>query len=424
MSENKLAQQVAEYVSSERLHKRLMELARFGGRDDGGVSRETLTELDTQARRYLIDWARSLGCKVYQDGCANLFFRLEGEQDLPPILTGSHIDTQPVGGKYDGAYGVVAGLELIEALRAAGVTPRRPVEVVSWTNEEGSRFAPGAMGSSAYADPSLLPTYLRARDAAGISLSEALEQTLAATCDVPLTRLGGKPDAYIELHIEQGPVLERMGCELGVVSTIQSVRWYSIACSGRMGHAGTTPMDERVDAMVAATELATRIRALAETLFSQGLRFTIGRWQASPNSVNTIAGNVEFTLDVRCVDEQVLSSFEQSLQELIEAYQWAGHIRLGTFFKRGTTHFDPQIVEVVQSACATTCEKLGKPGPVEMTSGAFHDAMYLAEVCPSAMIFVPSRAGISHNANEYTSPEQLYIGARALTHAVAELACA
>ena len=418
-----LAQQVAAHVDQARLDRHMMALAAFGGREDGGVSRQTLTELDIHARRYLIDWARDLGCSVYQDDCANLFFRLEGQLDLPPVLTGSHIDTQPVGGKYDGAYGVVAGLELIEAIRASGITPRRPIEVVSWTNEEGSRFAPGAMGSSAYAEPSRMGSYLSAVDATGVRLSDALVEVFSATDDVPHRALGGLPKAYLELHIEQGPVLERQARPLGIVSSIQSVRWYSVTCTGRMGHAGTTPMEERADAMASANELAVRIRALAGHWFEQGLRFTIGRWQVSPNSVNTIAGRVEFSIDVRCVDDQLLNLFDQQLRQLIEHYRWAGFTDLGCFFERRTTRFAPQIVEVVRRACESTCGQLGLSGPIEMTSGAFHDAMYLAEICPSAMIFVPSRGGISHNAAEYSSPEQLYIGARALAVAVTELAC-
>jgi N-carbamoyl-L-amino-acid hydrolase len=422
--EDASAARVQDAVDEARLNAAVAALARFGGRDDGGVTRETLTPIDLAARRYLIDHARSLGCDVAIDACGNLFFRRAGQADLPPVLTGSHIDTQPVGGKLDGAYGVVAGLEVIHALNDAGVETRRPIEVVAWTNEEGARFAPGAMGSSAFVEPARLATYRESRDAEGIVFGAALDAALAASADLNRRALRSPVEACIELHIEQGPVLEAAGVPLGVVTAIQSVRWFTVALTGTAAHAGTTPMEVRSDAMHAAVSLAHRLYAFAAGAAQRGLRLTLGRWRVAPNSINTIPGKVDFTIDVRCVDESVLDEFERALRTSIADVDggWAGAIELEKTFSRATTPFPAPMLEVIERGCARAAAAAGAPPPLQVTSGAFHDAMYLADLCPTAMIFVPSRAGISHNPAEYTDPHELYLGAQALAYAVTELA--
>ena len=411
-----------DHVQHDRLLSVIAELAAFGGRTDGGVSRETLTDIDLQARRYLIDLARSRGCSVTIDDCANLFFRRPGTSDLPPVLTGSHADTQPVGGKLDGAYGVLAGLEVIAALNDAGIETLRPVEVVAWTNEEGCRFGPGAMGSSAFVAPGCLPTYRKSVDAQGVSFGDALDLALQAVPDVPRRAMAEPMSACVELHIEQGPVLERALVPLGVVTGIQSVRWYRIQVTGTAGHAGTMPMGERADAMAAAVGLAQQLYAYQAVEAGEKLRLTLGRWQVSPNSINTIPGAVEFTVDVRCVDEQVLVQFEAALKQIIQAYSWAGQIEFESLFSRPPTHFPAAMLELIEQACARACSNASLAAPLRMTSGAFHDAMYLAEHCPTAMIFVPSKGGISHNAAEETAPHELFLGVQALAYAVTSLA--
>jgi N-carbamoyl-L-amino-acid hydrolase len=420
--ESAAAEQVLAHVDHDRLQEALAALARFGGRDDGGVSRETLTEIDLDARRHLIDRARALGCEVETDDCANLFFRRAGKADLPPVLTGSHADTQPVGGTLDGAYGVVAGLELIAALNDAGVDTLRPIEVVSWTNEEGSRFGPGAMGSSAFVDPARLPAYLDATDGSGMRFGDALANALRATADVRRRPLRQAIDACVELHIEQGPVLERAGVPLGVVTGIQSVRWYRVACTGVAAHAGTTPMEDRSDAMAAATGIARQLYACAADEAGSQLRLTLGRWEVSPNSVNTVPGRVEFTVDVRCVDASVLERFERTLHDVARAHPWRGSVEIACFFSRAPTRFPDAMVSVVERACVRVCELSAQQAPLRLTSGAFHDAMYLADHCPTAMIFVPSKGGISHNAAEETSPADLFLGAQALAYTMVVLA--
>lgn len=416
------AEAAQDHVDSERLKVAIAELARFGGRDDGGVSRETLTDIDLQARRHLIDRARSLGCVVEVDDCANLFFRRPGKVDLPPVLTGSHADTQPVGGKLDGAYGVVAGLEVIQALNDAGVQTVRPVEVVAWTNEEGSRFGPGCMGSSAFVDPVRLAGFRRVVDGNQVSFGEAIDRALQAIPDVPRRALKLPLSGYVELHIEQGPVLERAGVPLGVVTGIQSVRWYRVKASGMPAHAGTTPMELRADAMAASVQVAHQLYSEAGNLSGSQLRLTLGRWVVSPNSVNTIPGEVEFTIDVRCVDEQVLAKFDETLKEIVKGQTWRGHMTLECFFERRPTRFPADMLALVEEACARACRLASKRGPIPLTSGAFHDAMYLAEHCPTAMIFVPSKGGMSHNAAEETDHADLVMGAQALAYAVTRLA--
>ena len=416
------ADRAQDHVKSDRLQLAITDLAKYGGREDGGVSRETLTDIDLQARRYLIDRARSLGCEVSIDECANLFFRRPGKTDLPPVLTGSHADTQPVGGKLDGAYGVVAGLEVIEALNDADIETRRPVDVVVWTNEEGSRFGPGAMGSSAFVEPSRLIAYRESVDGNDVCFGLALDSALLAVPDVPRRPLGCPISSCVELHIEQGPVLDRAHVPLGVVTGIQSVRWYRVKVTGMAAHAGTTPMDERSDAMAAAVGLSHRLYAYAAQAAASHLRLTLGRWLVSPNSINTIPGSVEFTIDVRCINDSELTQFDVTLKDMVNCPPWRKTISFECIFSRPSTHFPATMLTLIEKACARACKKASLAVPLPLTSGAFHDAMYVAEQCPTGMIFVPSKGGVSHNAAEETNPRDLFLGAQALAYAIAVLA--
>lgn len=427
MNENSTQQQLAltvqEYVNAERLKIAIMSLAEFGGREDGGVTRQTLTEIDLASRRFLINRARALGCVVEVDECANLFFRRSGlNEDLPPVLTGSHGDTQPVGGKLDGAYGVLAGLEVVAALNDAGVHTRKSIEVVAWTNEEGSRFGPGCMGSSFYVDPSRLRQYRTSLDNNKSSFGRAVDRAIKEIPEVPLRKQRRPLDSYIELHIEQGPVLENAGVTLGVVTGIQSVRWYTVKVTGMAAHAGTTPMDVRQDAMAAAVQVAHQIYAEAAAYAASQLRLTLGHWSISPNSINTIPGEVEFSVDMRCVDEKVLADFDAVLKSIVVGHAFSKHIEVTCIFERESTHFPPPMLDMIEDACVRTSLLNGKALPLRLTSGAFHDAMYLAGVCPTAMIFVPSKNGISHNATEDTDHDDLVIGVKALASAVTGLA--
>ena len=413
------AESALQHVDARRLEASIAALARYGGRDDGGVSREALTDIENEARRYLVDKARSLGCEVAIDDCANLFFTRKGTETLPPVLTGSHVDTQPVGGKLDGAYGIVAGLEVLQALNDANVRTRRPIEVVVWTNEEGCRFSPGAMGSSAFVAPDRMQAFRESVDGDGVTLREALDKSFARMSDVPRRAQKIPVAAFVEAHIEQGPVLEKAGAPLGAVTGIQSVRWYKVDCPGVAAHAGTTPMDVRRDAMTTALDLAQRLNALASTEpYRSSMRLTLGNWVVRPNSINTIPGQVVFSIDVRSGDERVLEAFEKALHGIVDAHRDAREIKVERIFARAPTHFPDELQALVAKGCA---EAAGRD-PVRMISGAFHDSMYLAEHCPTCMIFVSSRDGISHNAAEYSSPGDLYLGAKALAYVVTTLA--
>ncbi|MBC2384675.1 M20 family metallo-hydrolase [Pseudomonas sp. WS 5106] len=398
-------------VSSTRLQGLLDTLATFGPSANGGMNRQALSEEDLQARAWLIDEARKLGCTVWTDACANLFLRRDGREDLPPVMTGSHIDTQPTGGTLDGCYGVMAGLECLHALHDANVLTRRPIEVVVWTNEEGSRFSPGAMGSSAYIEPARLAAYRNNLDKDGVSVGQALDAHALRFADIPL-RDKIQTHAFVELHIEQGPVLEQADIPLGVVSGIQGVRWYQVRCTGASAHAGTTPHAMRNDAMLLAMNTVRHIDALADTLARDDKRLTFGRWNVFPNAINTIAGEVTFSIDFRHADPAVLAAFDAQLSDCLPATA-----ELTSLFSHAPTAFDPKILSVLEQACDAS----GLPWET-LRSGAFHDAMYLAEHCPTAMLFVPSRDGISHNPLEFTEPTQLLAGAQALAWSLVALA--
>jgi len=406
-----LSRRAAYAVSGTRLNASLEDLARFGARDDGGVDRPALSPDDLAARAWLLERATALGCTVFTDACANLFIRRAGSSDLPPVMTGSHIDTQPTGGRYDGCYGVMAGMECLAALHDAGIETLRPIEVAVWTNEEGTRFSPGAMGSSAFVQPDRLDTYRTGRDADGITLADAI-----AEHDRALPNLAPRAlielHAFVELHIEQGPILEQAGIGLGVVSGIQGVRWYQIHCTGSAAHAGTTPMAVRRDAMLLAMHTATRITALAESLAGADLRLTFGRWHVLPNAINTVPSNVTFSVDFRHADPEVLAAFDARLAECLSTDCVAT-----PEFVHAPVQFAVQVIDTVKAAC----EDLAQPA-LTLRSGAFHDAMYLADHCPTGMIFVPSRGGISHNPAEFTEPEDLEAGTRILAWCLTELA--
>lgn len=398
-------------VSATRLQQLLDTLATFGPGRDGGMNRQALSEEDFAARAWLIGAARNLGCQVWTDACANLFIRRDGREDLPPVMTGSHLDTQPSGGTLDGCYGVMAGLECLYALEDAGVRTRRPIELVVWTNEEGSRFSPGAMGSSAYVEPARLVDYRANLDATGMSVGAALDAHAERFADLPLR--GKIPaHAFVELHIEQGPVLEQAQVPLGVVTGIQGVRWYQVRCKGASAHAGTTPAPMRRDALLLAMESLGRIDALAERLAGADKRLTFGRWSVFPNAINTIAGEATFSIDFRHAEPPVLEAFEAGLRACLPA-----DAELSSLFSHAPTAFDPAVIGVLEQGCTATGLAWQS-----IRSGAFHDAMYLAEHCPTAMLFVPSRDGVSHNPLEFTEPAQLLAGAQALAWSLVALA--
>ena len=407
----------AEGIDETRLWQRHMAMARFGARPDGGVNRQALSAEDIAARRQLIQWAEARGFACAVDPIGNLFVRRAGrEADLPPVLTGSHLDSQPSGGRFDGAYGVLAGLEVLEALEDAKIATRRSVEAVAWTNEEGSRFQPGAMGSAAFVGRMALDALRATVDRAGVRLGDALDATLAAIPGVARRALGFPVAAYVESHIEQGPLLEAEGKTIGAVTGIQGSRWFAVEVKGEEAHAGTTPLKIRKDALKAAVAMVSALEALMADA-TDVVRFTVGRFEVSPNSPNTVPGRVLFTVDFRHPDPAVLQRLGDQVEATCRAQARGCPVTVTPTFDAPPTHFTPDIVKAVSAAAA----RLGLPHR-DIFSGAFHDAKFLAEVAPTGMIFVPCARGVSHNPAESATPSDLAAGARVLAEVVAELA--
>ena len=408
-------------VDQARQWERLMEMARIGAIPGDGVNRACLTDLDRQARRLLISWAEALDLAVSVDALGNLFLRREGtEVGLAAVLTGSHMDTQPNGGRFDGIWGVIAGLEALQALREAGVATRRPIEVVAWTNEEGGRFAPGCMGSMAYAGFKPADSWDGITDNDGTTFGAALKEHLALEADIPRRGLGvvegSPPFAYVEAHIEQGPRLEAGGLDIGVVDGIQGSRWFVVEVNGKTDHAGTTPLKLRKDAvqdMLRAVAALNRLMHDPEDV----LRFTVGRIEVNPNTSNSVADRVRFTIDFRHPDKDVLLQRGDAIERVVREAMTTCTAAVTERFHALPAAFDPLVPAVVEKAANAQGLKA-----LRMPSGAFHDAQFVVPLCPTGMIFVPCREGISHHPSEYSEPHQLAAGARVLTAVLAELA--
>jgi len=331
-------------------------------------------------------------------------------------MTGSHMDSQPRGGRFDGIYGVMAGLEAIEAMEEAGVKTRRPVELVAWSNEEGGRFAPCTMGSAVYTGAKALGDFLEARDNEGVLLEDALAQTLAAMPAAEKRELNAPAAAYIEAHIEQGPLLEQEGRTIGVVTGIQGLRWFDVEFSGETAHAGTTPVSGRRDALREAIAAIGALQELTRDA-SDTVRFTIGRMLVAPNSPNSVPGRVMFSVDVRHPDPATIARLGDAVEPTVRKAAARCSVKVTPTLRDDPCAFDSAVVECVERVA----QALGLAHR-RMPSGASHDAMYMARVCPTGMIFVPCERGISHNEAENASPEDLAAGARVLTAAVLELA--
>ncbi|WP_321869540.1 Zn-dependent hydrolase [Paraburkholderia tropica] len=399
-------------VNGPRLWDSLERMARIGATPKGGVCRLALTELDRESRDLFVQWAREAGCEIRIDRIGNIFARRAGrDANAAPVLTGSHADTQPTGGRYDGIYGVLGGLEVLRALNDANVQTERPIEVVVWTNEEGSRFAPAMIASGVYAGVYPLDYGLSRSDASGTTIGEALAQ-IGYAGDAPV---GGTPvHAAYELHIEQGAILERSGKTIGVVTAGQGQRWYEIELDGVDAHAGTTPMDLRRDALVGAARIITFVSALGRSYAPFG-RATVGMIEAKPNSRNTVPGRCFFTVEFRHPESATLAEMDAKLREeltRIAHEEQLGH-RIEQIFDYAPVPFAPECVETVRRAAAAL-----DLSHADIVSGAGHDACYLARVAPTGMIFVPCIDGLSHNEAEAITPEWAEAGANVLLHSI------
>jgi beta-ureidopropionase / N-carbamoyl-L-amino-acid hydrolase len=399
-------------INSARLNESLMTLAQLGATAKGGVCRLALTELDRQARDLVVSWAKAEGCTIRIDQIGNLFMRRAGRNATRgAVATGSHIDTQPTGGKFDGNYGVLAGIEVIRRLNELNIETDAPIEVCVWTNEEGSRFVPVMMGSGVYAGAFTLAHALEAKDRDGVSVGEALA-AIGYNGTSPATVGDGAPkfEAYFEAHIEQGPVLEAAERPLGAVTGALGQRWYDITVTGMEAHAGPTPMSLRKDAMQAAAQLVTATREIAMSHQPHG-RGTVGSMDVFPNSRNVIPGRVRFTVDFRHADDTTLLAMDAALRARAEAVSREYHcqvdIKQVVYF--APTHFDADLVQSVRDAARASGQDA-----IDIVSGAGHDAVYVARTAPSAMIFIPCKDGISHNEIEDARAEHLALGADVL----------
>ncbi|MEY3680865.1 MAG: Zn-dependent hydrolase [Ilumatobacteraceae bacterium] len=405
---------VAPRVDGDRLLGRLAELARLGAIDGGGCARLALTDADREGRDLVVTWMRDLGMRVDVDVVGNIIGTWDVGQGAP-VMTGSHIDTVRTGGRYDGNLGVLAGLEVVESLMTAGVRPRRPFAVAVFSNEEGARFQPDMLGSLVYVG--------------GLAVEDALSTMSIDGCAYgdELTRIGyagnlpcpaPAPHAFVELHIEQGPVLEREGFRFGAVTGVQGISWQEVHIDGQSNHAGTTPMDLRHDPAVVAARITVFLRELAERYGGHQV-CTVGRVDLHPNLINVVPKSATLTLDVRNTDEVKLRSAEAEIDDFVRRVAAAEGVSITrrVLARFEPVDFDPRVVDIVAAAIeakGTTHRRL--------PSGAGHDAQMLARVCPTAMIFTPSHLGISHNPAEHTDDADLIDGAQILLDVMLELA--
>jgi beta-ureidopropionase / N-carbamoyl-L-amino-acid hydrolase len=403
-------------INGHRLWDSLMELARIGATEKGGVCRLTLTDLDRQGRDLVTRWAREAGMTVTVDQIGNVFMRRAGRNNaLPPIMTGSHIDTQPTGGKFDGNYGVLAGLEVVRTLNDHGVETEAPIEVAFWTNEEGSRFVPVMMGSGVFAKAFTLEHAYAATDTEGKTVKGELERIGYIGAQVP----GDHPiGAYFETHIEQGPVLEDHDTTIGVVTGVLGIRWYDCVVTGMEAHAGPTPMALRKDALQVATKLMQEVVACAHRHPPHG-RGTVGMVQVHPNSRNVIPGRVKFSIDLRNATDALCEAMDADIRAVAAKFSAESglSIEITPVSAYPAQPFHKDCIAAVQGAA----EKLGYSN-MPVVSGAGHDAVYMARLAPAGMIFIPCKDGISHNEIEDAKPEHIEAGCNVLLQAMLERA--
>ncbi len=403
-------------IDGARLWDSLMEMAKIGATPKGGNKRLTLTDLDRDARLLFARWCEAAGLAMSVDRMGNMFARRSGEDDrLPPVMMGSHLDTQPTGGKYDGVLGVLGALEVMRSLNDLKIRTKHPIEVANWTNEEGSRYAPAMISSGVFAGAYTIEEAYALKDRDGLALGDELER-IGFKGGLPV---GGRSiRAFFELHIEQGPILEDEHVDIGVVTHGQGQRWYELTLTGFESHAGSTPMPRRKDALLGAArvvELVNRIGLDHSPLAVS----TTGMLNPYPNSRNVIPGQVFLTCEFRHPDDAVLVAMDAALHQGIETI--ASKIGLGAELKQvfnyAAVPFDKSCVEAVRHA-AEACGYSHR----DIVSGAGHDACYIARVAPTSMIFTPCVDGISHNEAEAISPEWAAAGAQVLMHAVLEKA--
>ena len=403
-------------INGDRLWNSLMELAQIGATAKGGVCRLALTDLDRQGRDLVVRWAREAGMSVTIDKIGNGFMRRPGRNNsLPPIMTGSHIDTQPTGGKFDGNYGVLAGIEVVRTLNDHGIETEAPIEVAFWTNEEGSRFVPVMMGSGVFAKAFTLEHAYAAKDADGRSVQGELARIGYVGPQEP----GDHPIGYyFETHIEQGPVLEDHDKTIGVVTGVLGIRWYDCTVTGMEAHAGPTPMALRRDALQVAAQVMQEVVACAHRHPPHG-RGTVGMVHVHPNSRNVIPGEVKFSIDLRNATDADCEAMDQDIRAVADriSRETGLPIKIDLVSSYTAQPFNPECIDAVRRGA----QMLGY-SHMDAVSGAGHDAVYMARLAPAGMIFIPCKDGISHNEIEDAKPEHITAGCNVLLHAMLERA--
>ncbi|CAN1505928.1 ArgE Acetylornithine deacetylase/Succinyl-diaminopimelate desuccinylase and related deacylases [Rhabdaerophilaceae bacterium] len=399
-------------VNPQRLWDSLMETARFGGNEKGGIRRLTLSDEDKAVREWFATVCAALGCKVTADDCGNMFARRPGRRtDLDPICMGSHLDTQPTGGKFDGVLGVLAALEVMRTMHAAGFETNAPLEIVNWTNEEGARFAPAMLASGVFAGAFTKDFAYERVDRDGKAFLAELERIgFKGSEPVGQRRIG----AMFELHIEQGPILEAEGATIGVVTGVQGMRWYEVTVTGQSAHTGATPMPLRKNALLGAARMVEAVHTIAMAHAPDGVG-TVGLLEVQPNSRNVVPGEVFFCVDLRHPNDAILDQMERefraSLPAVLEPLGLSYEEKC--IWKNAAVRFDPELIACVRKGAEKSGYRMR-----DMISGAGHDAAYVARVAPTTMIFVPCAGGISHNEAESTTLEQCGAGAQVLLEAV------
>ncbi|MDX2315831.1 MAG: Zn-dependent hydrolase [Gammaproteobacteria bacterium] len=402
-------------INHDRLMSRIDALGAIGATPEGGVCRLALSDADRAARDQVAAWMGSAGLQVEVDRLGNIFGTRPGTEQAPPVMTGSHIDSVANGGKLDGAYGVLASIEVIETLNDADLETTRPITVCVFTNEEGARFQPDMMGSLVYAGDLAVEDALNTSDGDGVSFGDELVRIgYAGTREVGGTR----PHAFVEVHIEQGPVLEADGIAIGAVEDLQGISWTGITIGGQANHAGTTPMVLRHDAGYCAGAIASYVREITRRLGAQQVG-TVGVIDLKPGIINVVPGTSYLTVDLRNSDNNQLKKAEGLLHEFVENLAASEGVAIETqrLARFDPVHFDDSIARRIENNAALlglSCRR--------MTSGAGHDAQMMARLCPTAMIFVPSAGGVSHNPAEHTDSDDLNAGANVLLHTLLDLA--
>ena len=403
-------------IDRERLSRRLADLAAIGAIEGTeGSSRLALTDEDRDGRDLVVTWMRDLGLNISIDGIGNVIAAMPGDSSEAPVMTGSHIDTVRTGGRYDGNLGVLAGLEVIETVMGAGITLDRPLAVGFFTDEEGARFSPDMLGSLVYVGGMPLEEALEIEGIDGSRVGEELTRIgYAGGAPIP----GLVPHAFVELHIEQGPVLEVEGITIGAVEGVQGISWKEVTVTGQSNHAGTTPMNLRKDPGFVAAACASFARELATDIGHPQVS-TVGRIELVPNLVNVVPASATFTIDLRNTDEATLQDAEHRFATFLAETAGAEGctFEVETLARFEPVVFDPAVVDLVADVAASQGHSVRR-----MPSGAGHDAQMMARICPTGMVFTPSKDGLSHNPAEYTAPDDLEAGANVLLHAMLRLA--